>query len=879
MQVARQDAHDRVAWVVAGARAGAGRALVVAGDPGAGKSWLLQDGLAPAGDLVQLRVTGAPVEQGLAHAGLHALLRPLVPLLDALPGVQRQALEVVLGLSAGAPPTPFLVGAATLSLLAAQAESAPVVVVVDDAQWVDEASVQALAFAGRRLAGERVGMLMAARAAEVPASLDGLDLVTLGPLTPEEAARMCAGLAPSVAAALVTATGGNALALVERLRGLDEAQRAGAVPLPVDEDAVFVQEVRTLPRDVLEAAALAALAADVPPAVLVAARKALAVTDLAAAEDVGLLVATAEGVRWRHPLARAAVLDAVPPRRQRALSAALADAAAAVGASTAVVVELRLAAVAGPDEVLAADLEGVAAAATQGGDHARAARLWARSADVGIDAARHGARLFSAADALHAAGRLGRARELYDAAQAAGLDDRARALTHLALGRIEHTAGSPRRALHELAAAASCAPERALRVRACAEGVLAAMYAGVPAVAAQLAAQADAAHDPDDRIERLLVLHARGAAAALAGDLEAARPLLAAAVVDPPLEEQPDLVLWVITAALFSGADADAGLEMAAPAVDRLRLSGDLTWLPRVVRLWGVRHELAGRWLVAYATFEEAVELSRAAEQTTQLVEALRSLASLEALRGEREACLGHCAEAEQLLARLDVPFLASAGWWARGLLHLGLDEPSAAAAALAPAVDLPGGVRFREEAVADLVEALVLDARVEEAAEAARLAPSARAAGVLETDDGQSVRLLLEAAAQGSDPVTQARCRLLAGERLRRTGHRIEARQHLRAAADVFTRAGAAPWLRRAEEGLRASGGTLSARDERPEALTGAELRVAALVAEGRPTREVAALLFLSPKTVEFHLGRIYRKLGVRGRADLARVLAPGSG
>lgn len=181
---------------------------------------------------------------------------------------------------------------------------------------------------------------------------------------------------------------------------------------------------------------------------------------------------------------------------------------------------------------------------------------------------------------------------------------------------------------------------------------------------------------------------------------------------------------------------------------------------------------------------------------------------------------------------------------------------------------------RLRDEVAADLVEALLLDGRAEEAAEVGAGTSSLRSAGLLASDDAEAVALLVEAAQDSDDLLTGARCHLLAGERLRRAGRRRESREHLRRASEVFVRAGARPWARRADEGLRASGETLQARDERPEELTGAELRVAHLVVEGRPTREVAALLFLSPKTVEFHLGRIYRKLGVRGRVDLARLL-----
>ena len=211
MHVGRQDAQERCAWVVAGARSGAGRALLVVGEPGAGKTTLLDQALA-ADAAVVLRCTGVPVEKTLPHSGLHALLRPLAGLLPALPGVQRVALEVALGLAAGPAPTPFLVGAAVLSLLAAQAEQSAVVVVADDAQWIDEASVNAVAFAARRLGEERIGMLLAARCSEVPEALTGLPRCELGPLSADEAARV---VGAPVAPELLASVRGNALALVE----------------------------------------------------------------------------------------------------------------------------------------------------------------------------------------------------------------------------------------------------------------------------------------------------------------------------------------------------------------------------------------------------------------------------------------------------------------------------------------------------------------------------------------------------------------------------------------------------------------------------------------------------------------------------------------
>ena len=880
----RDEARQRAARLVEGVPRGTGGSLLVTGEAGSGKSTLLAEVVERAAPATVVQTTGAPVERDVPHAGLHALLRPLVGRLAALPHTQRQALDVALGLAAGPAPTPLLLGAATTSLLAASAEDRPVLLVVDDAQWVDEASLQALAFAGRRLAGEAVGLLVAARSDGVPPPLHDLPRCGLGPVTTPEAVQLLApaGVVPSVVPELVAATGGNVLALVEAVSRMTADQRAGLSPLPeaLPAGRLFAEAVEALPAAAQDAAALAALLVDGGPPVVALAwgSRGIGVADLRPAEDAGLLSLGPEGVAWRHPLVRAAVLAALPPRRRRSLAEAAVDAALRAGASPDLVVELRLSAAEGPDEQLALDLEQRARSAGGTGDHVRAARGWTRAAATGTSALRRPVRLLEAAESTLRAGRLLHAERGYATALEAGLSGSDEARARLALGRISHLSGSPRRALEEFRRSATAATTSAERVRACAEGVLAAMYSGRPDEARELAAEADAAHDRSCAVERVLALHSRGAAACLAGDTARGGPLLRAAVQEARrcavLEARPDLVLWVVNAPLFDASAPDAGADLAGPAIEQLRLQGDLLWLPRVVRLWGVRHELAGRVPAAFATYEEAVELSRAAGQRTQLVEALGQLAGLEALRGDADACLAHVGEVSRLLVELDVPFLVSTAWRAEGLLHLGLGATGRAVTALAGAAELPATLRWRADTVADLVEALLREDRGAEAREVAERVPSDRASALLETDDARAVELFLAAAdAAGSDVVQAARCRLLAGERLRRAGRRREARTHLRSAEEAFARLAATPWRQRAQEALRASGETLSTPSAHAEPLTGAELRVAALVAEGRPTREVAALLFLSPKTVEFHLSRIYRKLGVRGRAELARA------
>jgi DNA-binding CsgD family transcriptional regulator len=882
----REEARQLAVRLVEGVVRGAGGSLLLTGEAGSGKSTLLADVVRRAGAARVVQTVGAPVERGVPHAGLHALLRPFEVTGTGLPRTQRRALDVALGRDTGPAPTPLLLGAATTSLLAASAERRPLLLVVDDAQWVDEASLQALAFAGRRLAGEPVGLLVAARSDGVPPCLHDLPACGLGPVTASEAEVLLApaGVAASVVAELLAATGGNVLALAEAVQRMTADQRSGRAPLPeaLPPGRLFSAAVQALPAAALDAVALTALLSDASAPVLARAwtSQGVSAADLRPAEDAGLLVIGGQGVTWRHPLARAAVLAGLAPRQRRELAATAADAALEAGASQDLVVELRLAAAEGPDERLALALERRAVSAGGAGDHVRAARGWTRAAATGTSSVRRPVRLLEAAESTLRAGRLPHARLGYAEALDAGLEPSDEARARLALGRIQHLAGSPRLALEEFRRSAAASSSSAERVRACAEGVLAAMYAGRPDEAQALAAEAEAAHDRSCAVERVLALHSRGAASCLSGDTAAGGLLLRAAVHEARrwqvLDAHPDLVLWVVNAPLFDASPPDAGAELAGPALEQLRLRGDLLWLPRVVRLWGVRHELAGRVPAAFATYEEAVELSRAAGQTTQLVEALGQLAGLEALRGDRDQCLAHVDEVSRLLVALDVPFLTSTAWRAEGLLHLGLGATGRAVTALAGATELPTSLRWRADTVADLVEALLREGRRAEAGDVAARVPSDRASALLETDDGRAVELFLAAAAAaGSDVVQAARCHLLAGERLRRAGRRREARTHLRTAEEAFARVAATPWRQRAQEALRASGETLTSPSAHSEPLTGAELRVAALVAEGRPTREVAALLFLSPKTVEFHLSRIYRKLGVRGRTELARAAA----
>jgi DNA-binding CsgD family transcriptional regulator len=415
------------------------------------------------------------------------------------------------------------------------------------------------------------------------------------------------------------------------------------------------------------------------------------------------------------------------------------------------------------------------------------------------------------------------------------------------------------------------------RVWAAAEAVFAGMYARRPDWARLAAATAISLHDPHDAVQRFLAHHAEGAAASLSGNQPAAEEALrlAQAVLTEErlLDDHPGLLLWAVNADLFLDRELPALPPEVEQQVTRLRESGELMWSPRVVRLAAIRDHSSGLWDRAYAAFEEATELSRVSGQRTQVAEGLLLQAAVEAARGERELCWEHTEEAREIVQHLEVRWLEEDAWSIRGLLHLSLDEPESAVECYRHCTG-PG-----PDGTADLVEALV---RAGRPAEAERVlggsgppSPGVRSvAAALLADDRAGAQRLLEHAEEVGDVFEAARWRFTAGSMLRRCGARREAREHLRLAETVFVGLRATPWVHRAQQELRASGATVRQGPE-GQALTAGELRVASLVAQGRSNKQVASALFLSPKTVEFHLGRAFRKLGVTNRTALAARLA----
>lgn len=877
MLVGRDSELDRLGALVSAARAGRGGALVVSGPAGIGKSALLDAVASDAAGLPVVRTSGVQAERDVPYAGLHALLSALVSgsVLDALPEAQARGLSVALGRAEGPTPGRLVLGAAVLGVLGAQ-ES--VLVVVDDLQWLDVPSADALCFAARRLVADPVALILGLRTEGPPdlgsptAGLPRLDLTGL-----TEPAGLLPGAHPHVLATLVRATAGNPLALLETAAALTPEELSGAVPLPrqlppTNVEGVYAARLTDLPGPARAAARVAALAGRAPAHVLDLALHGagLRAEDLAPLETLGLCRVVGS-LRWRHPLARAAAARGTTTEL-RAAHGVLAD---AWGEVHPVARAWHLAEAArGVDPVAADAMEQAARQAERADASADAADAWERAAQLSGDRADRARLLEAAAVAALRAGVTPRASGLLDQAlQLQPGADRVASLLRQR-GRIEHTLGNPHQALHLFVQAVDLAPDRATRVWAAAEGLYSAMYAGRPDEATRMAQLARAHHDATDPVQAFLVAHADGAAASLRGDrhqaragMDEARTLLRTGL----LRHEPALALWAVNLELFDPSGDELDPELLT-VLDAMRAVGDLTWLPRVSRLVAVRQIAQGRWADVQGWLDEAEIVSRMSGQRTQLVEALLLRAEVDAFRGHREQCLRDLAESRELMADLAIPWLTDGLRWvgAVDLLTCGRE---------AEAADLLRTLHGQPSTLLLLVE-LVLRTSGSAAAAAEldseRDAPPverALAEALLDPDERRGAEALATRAAAGSWSFESAILRVLAGERLRRLGERRAAREQLRAALDAFTRAGATPWVDRVETELRATGATLRRRPEHQE-LTPSERRIATMVADGLSNKQVASTLYLSPKTVEFHLSRIYRKLGVANRTALSRAL-----
>jgi len=897
--------HERhgIEQALARARSGTSATLALLGEPGIGKTALLGYAAERATGMQVLRARGIESEAQIPFGSLLELLRPALGMLDAIPEPQAVALEGALALRRGAAQERFAVGAATLSVLAAYAEQAPVAVLVDDAQWLDVSSAQALLFAFRRLVADPIAVFIAIREGE-PSLLDGADLPALriGGLTSDEAAKLMPGLAPETAALLHRATAGNPLALLELAADAGDlalAPEGAPVQVSVRISQAFLHRAGQLSPAARRALVLTAASdtSDLPTLERAAAGLGIDLAALAAAESAGLVTLLPGTVEFRHPLARLAIYTDAPAGERRAAHRAL---AAALPDRD---VDRRAwhlaAAAAGTDESASAALEQAGARGRDRSAYAAAASAFERAGRLTADGGRRVRLLREAAAAGWLAGLADRAVMLLDEARAAVADPRELVEIDQLRGHIATRRGPVMRGHAILTAAAGRAdPERAVAMLT--DAAIACFYAGNPVEMLVVAERARAVLPADASPRaRFLAGITVGMARILGGDASAGAEHVHEAIklaeASADLREDLQLVPWLAMGPLFL-RETGTGRPLVDDALRTARDRAAVGALPYVLNLIARDQVATDRWAVAEATCLEAIDLARESGQQTELAAGLAGLAFLQARRGRERECQDHAAEALRLCRELGTRLQEIWAMAALGDLALGLGDAARAAAQFERQQQLLAELAITDadlSPAAELAEAYLRLGRDDEARETAAaftavadakgqpwpLARALRSQGLLAADADfpaifdHAIRLH----AQTLDAFETARTRLAYGERLRRARNRVLAREQLRAALDIFEHLGAGPWADRASAELAATGETRRRRDPATiDELTPQELQIALALAGGKTTRETAAALFLSPKTVEYHLRHVYQKLGIHSREELAQALAP---
>jgi DNA-binding CsgD family transcriptional regulator len=890
--------------LIATARAGESRSLVIRGEAGVGKTALLDHAVASASGFRVLHVGGVESEMELAFAGLHQLCAPILDRAEQLPAPQRGALSTVFGRSGGAPPDRFLVALAVLGLLAHLTEEGPLLCVVDDAQWLDRASAQVLGFVARRLLAEPVAMLFAAR--DPGEQLQGLPELHVAGLRVGDARDLLDSvvrfvLDERVRDRIVAETGGNPLALIELPRGLTVTQLAGGFGLPDAQalsgriEANFAARMARLPEETRLLLLIAAAESVGDPLLVWLAAERLDVGSSAAAgaEAEGLLT-IAERVTFRHPLVRSAVYRSATPEERRAVHLALADVTDVEADPDRRAWHLAAAAL-GPDEAVASELELSSGRAQARGGLAASAAFLQRSVALTRDPARRADRALDAARVSLHAGEFEVGLRLVGTAETGSLDEFQRARAMLLRGQIAFAAGHGSDAPPLLLKAAK--QVEPLDVALARETYLdawgAALFAGRAAIAGNLLEASRAARalpvSPDPRPSDLLL---EGLATLVIEGRTAAAPMLsratrAFAAQDLPTEENfrwgwlttvPANILWdeqswhainvrQLRLARDAGALARLPIDLTAMAV-LVAWRGDLTQAAAVV-----------------------AEIDAVVEATKTRIAPFGAML-LAALRGREAEAAPLMEAAADGAAAGGQGIGAQYADWVAGILFNGLGRyEQALAAARRACADRPE-LFLAAWALPELIEAAVRTGNDQEAVEGLdRLTVATAAAG---TDWALGIAARARALVSRGDPAepcyreaierlgrTQmrtelARAHLLYGEWLRRQSRRIDARAQLRTAHDMLADMGMTAFGERARRELLATGETVRRHrvDATRDQLTPQERQIALLARDGLSNPEVGARLFLSPRTVEWHLRKVFAKLAISSRKELRDAL-----
>jgi DNA-binding CsgD family transcriptional regulator len=922
--VGRESEQAQIAELLAAARRGTSGVLVLEGEPGIGKTALLENTIARAGGFQLLRVQGLQSEVKLPYGGVGQLLRPLESELAELSQTQVDVLAPVLATAgmptgafpAGTVPDRFAVGAAVLALLAAVADGAPVLCVIDDVQWLDQLSAEALTFVGYRLLAEGVVMLLSRRSGEGTAALNQLPVLRIDGLSATAAAQLLGiGVTDEVLTSrvrpIVSAANGNPLALLElpRLLSPDELVVMAALdqPLPIGEALLhaYSSSMHELPEQCRRAVLVAAIVdePDVRSVERALTTAGLALGDLTAAEDAELLTVESARISFRHPLVRSAATYSVPPSWRRwahgAVSSSLRDSTSAnrkfqcawhLGASAL-----------GADEEVASTLEDAAEQAVVVGGHAAAASAYERAAQLSVsDPDRH-RRLVRAADHAFSAGLVTKANELIGAAADVSTNDLD---TSVAFARTRcRVAWGQGRLAEALTAAVSAAEP---------------LTQSHPLAAAQLFADAV---NP----------------AAFMGDYEKARELASRAV--KLSEGDPAVTVFaqgaVACLLMFSG-DSAQGLGLMLPMLDHAkrllveradfradgaRMAYALTFADEFTRaeelfdavlddanhagaLSAMSFQLTCKGLIALKRGESRQAASLAyrglslANEVYGFLEygmAQCAIGMIEAHFGRPEACRSAVSIAQDIGKKAGNQALEAVAWEAAGFLEMSLRNMEAAGrlfersrglcrqAGLLEMAFFQWGPELSEiyvrrgqpqDALAVVDE---LDWHAKRTNRPIAKAFAARCRGfAVEVGYESHFEAALRWHDDSERPFELARTQLCYGERLRRDRKRAAARVQLEQAWLTFRSLGAEIWADLARVELEAAGVSITQEESNSQValLTPQELQVAMAVADGASNREAAAQLFLSPKTIEYHLSRVFRKLEIASRGELSAAL-----
>jgi DNA-binding NarL/FixJ family response regulator len=890
-----------------GVRAGFSGTLLIQGEAGIGKSALLDSVAERATGMRVMRSVGLETETELAFANLHLLLHPYLHLLDDLPGPQADALRRALGLRYAPAQDRFLVGLGLLTLLSDLADSMPTICLIDDAQWVDQASIDALLFAARRLNAEPIALIFATRNDQRSLDVSGLPELVPRPLDCSAAARVLSAhaddLAPHVRDRVIEESEGIPQALIELPTVLTPSQRTGHVnivpsfergALPVTGRMLrtYTDQIRALPQQAQTLLAVAAADDTGDPAVVLDAAQHLgaSLVDLKDIETQHLIHLSTGRLTFRHPLIRAAAYAYPPTALRLAIHRALADALRCSSSEDRRAWH-RAAGATQPDEAVASALERGAENARARGGYAEVAAVYERAAHLSPDLCRRARRLASAAHAALDAGQPQRAGGLADQATRLVEDPLTRAELDQVGAVVDYEHGKLTAAHTKLLRAATgLADVEPLRAAFLAlEAMNAAWSLGSDALIKDTLSAISGMDLPQDPAVQLVVHGAAGLAEIFDGKLRhgvAAVRSLVCSINDQrhaiSARQRASMGFY----ALVIG-DLRTSCDLALALQEDCRAQGAIGLLPQtMVRL--VRAQIAlGHHREAWVSATEGLRIAEDTSQDQFVSQLKACLVHIAAIEGDEERCHDLAEEVFSQGMELSVTWCSSA----LALLDLGLGRYDDALRRLESLQDNPAWRAASLHIISDHAEVAVRlgyrdrvyrpvtwwDTWAAQSRQAWAHAIVMRRHALLASESAAEGCYLeaLRLHAQGGSPFERARTTLLFGEWLRRNRRRNDARHQLRIAADIFQRLGARPWQDRARAELRAAGDSHNVTDQGPDLLsrlTPQELQVARLAATGMSNRDIGARLFLSPRTISYHLYKAYPKLGISSRGELAQ-------